>query len=431
MSELRSPHLTNNAIPSATQWNNAFRGLSREIQELFLRLLCGDDTPSAGGGGVLGGLACDNVSGQMQSTVTAGWGWYYDATLASPLSPFGAVPLHATETVNHASADPDDDRIDVISIASPTGTDTEESVLTWEAAPQNRDTQRGAQPVIMVTAGTPAGSPVAPSTPAGHLKLAEVLVPAGATNLDSATYTDFRVFAHGNRLRGDDGRFDFVSRLATGGLELMRFYILGAVASSSLDWDMGEDWLRWTRGKGAAGDSTGEVFAMGIPDGRTWWRSVPFLGGACYDSANVNLGFLMSDANALILKRATNGAALSYVYVGIPADARGLELVAAKLRYKTTQAFNATVGAAGRAFKLMLMAADGTATELASQDVTIASLLDACAAPVTLTLGDTPVLVEGDTLIARFMLELTASGTSDLGDLELHGLDLQFKEGRA
>jgi hypothetical protein len=52
--------------------------------------------------------------------------------------------------------------------------------------------------VLQVVAGTPAGSPVAPSTPANSISLATVAVAAGATALTTANITDTRVLVTTN-----------------------------------------------------------------------------------------------------------------------------------------------------------------------------------------------------------------------------------------
>ena len=52
--------------------------------------------------------------------------------------------------------------------------------------------------VLQVVAGTPAGSPVAPTTPANSISLATVAVAAGATALTTANITDTRVLVTTN-----------------------------------------------------------------------------------------------------------------------------------------------------------------------------------------------------------------------------------------
>jgi hypothetical protein len=52
--------------------------------------------------------------------------------------------------------------------------------------------------VLQVVAGTPAGSPVAPSTPANSISLATIAVAAGATALTTANITDTRVLVTTN-----------------------------------------------------------------------------------------------------------------------------------------------------------------------------------------------------------------------------------------
>ncbi len=197
MSEFGVPHYTDDVILTAAQLNAGQRRMSRELQTMLQHWLFGDAAPSAGAGGVMGGLVVDNVTGQMQLTVSPGSAFYYDAGVASPLSPFKLILHPSADIVNVSAADATHDSIDVVSIKAPTGTDTEETCLVYEAASDTYATQRWAQPVVTVTAGTPAASPSAPATPAGELKLAEVRVPAAASNLNAATITDFRSLSGG------------------------------------------------------------------------------------------------------------------------------------------------------------------------------------------------------------------------------------------
>lgn len=427
MTEIRTPHLTDDAIPSAAQWNAAFRGLSREIQDLFLRLLFGDDTPSTGDGGVVGGLVCSAVTGQMQTRVSAGWAFRYDGTLASPQSKLGVVPLHAEVIVDHDDGDGTNDRIDVISIVAPTGTDNEESVLMWEAAPQNLKTQRGAQASVVVTKGTPDAVPVAPTTPSGHVKLFEVVVEAGFTNLNGALYTDKRVRARGLYERdADDAMLKLRSRASTGFAALIQMLGHG-VAASSLEWDRSEDWLRLARGKGLSGDAV-YCYPMMSTSGRAWWRSISWLSSPTQsdNAAKIEVGWAYGSAGPLRLTRGDTSAWGQYVRLPVPVDARGLEVVAAKVRYKTTQAFDGTINT--REVKLWHRS-NGTLTDIGAVNLTLAST-HGSVQTATITLTGTPTLVEGDELFAVFALDLTASGTA-VGVVELHSLDIQFKEGRA
>lgn len=423
MTELRTPNLHDVAVFSAAQWNNALRGLTREIQDLFLRLLFGDDTPSAGDGGVVGGLVCSAVTGQLQTQVTAGWAFRYDGTIASPRSKFGIIPLHSAVIVDHDPNEDSDDRIDVISIVAPTGTDTTESVLMWESAPQNLATQRGAQASVVVTKGTPDASPVAPSTPAGHVKLFEVLVEGGWTlNLDSAVYTDKRVKSRGLSMRdADDGAFEFITRVSTGGMQLLKILGTGFATESSIDWDRTLDWPRFYRGKGGSGEQLGELYPMLIPSDRTWWRSVPWTGRDFIVGSYVGI----HGTAALTIARSGQDGVYQQA-VGIPADARGLQVIAAKARYQCTTAFDGTI--VTRYVKLYRVQADGTSTEIGTGNMTLAST-QGSVQTISLTMAETPVIAEGDTLHAIVGVQTSTSGS--VGEVKLYSIDVQFKEGRA
>jgi hypothetical protein len=428
MSEIRTPNLANNAIFNAAQWNNALRGTTREIQEMMLRLLNGDDTPSAGGGGVLGGFVCDNVTGQMQSTVTAGWGWYYDATLAEPMSPFGAVMLHESEIVNHTAADGSNPRIDVISIASPSDTDTEESTLTWEAAPENRDTQRGAQPTIVVTAGTPAGSPVAPSTPAGHLKLCEVTVPAGATNLNSATYTDKRTFARGNVLRPADGPHEFVEPTGTGQVTITEIVTPGA--RSGFLWKNTQDWPAFYRDIVGAGEQLGELYPMLIPEGRTWRRCHSLGAGGTHRYINGTVSdmtvAMSATAPVTELTRASSSLSAGVLRFPLAVDNRKLGITDFRLTVRLATAFTGTVTTL--AASLVKIGATGTQTVLGTAALNgLTPATWATLAAADFGLAET-VLGNGEALYVAINWDMTGGGA---GELWLSMAELVVREGRS
>ena len=293
MSEFGTTHLIDDVILTGAQFNAGLRRQSRELQWLIQRWMFGDTAPSAGGGGVVGGLVVDNVTGQMQLTVSAGEAFYYNAALASPLSPLGLILHPNSEIVNVAAADATNPRIDVVSIKSPTGTDTSEMCLVYEAASDTYATQRGAQPVVTVTAGTPAGSPSAPATPAGELKLAEVLVPAAVANLDTATVTDFRVLSRG-----------LVPRDGTGTVPLR----------AAREWTQRCGWAN--------------AFVSALPG--SWAATVPTTG------AEALLGYGLTLTNS--------GAASCDIGVVFPlnVDQRGQAVIGGKIHYSVGTSFDGT-----------------------------------------------------------------------------------------
>lgn len=428
MGELRSMHIGALAsIYDPDTINAALRAGPKELQDWLGWMFFGD---ADAGGGVLGFNA---AAAALNVTVERGGGLIYAASDPAPASwwswIYSGEAVVKAISAHHATLA----RVDLISLTWTQIPDTTVNVGMEGSVPADVETQRGCQVTLTVTAGTAHADPWAnkAATPANAEALWYVYVPATAGAL---VLVDVRRHLPGPGRRPGTAPLSSVTDVDT---DAEVFEVLARKADnadtawlSSLSWDAAQDWPYITRGKGAAGDEGASLYPL-MALGRSWWRTVPFLGGNFIDSVAANLLTLMNDTNALLVSRLAAAEAISTVYVGIPVEARGLELSAAKLRYKTTEAFDATVGASGRAFKLLHLAADGTVTELASQNVTIASIFDGCAAPVSLTLGSTPTFVEGDSLVARFILHLTASGTASLGALELHGVDLQFTEGRA
>lgn len=101
------------------------------------------------------------------------------------------VDVQQTGTADaHDGANP---RIDILSLAPLDVDDVSSSVKIKSGGainPQTLTTRRRRSFALVYTAGTPAGSPSAPATPAGHLPVAELAVPAAAGPLVA---TDTRV----------------------------------------------------------------------------------------------------------------------------------------------------------------------------------------------------------------------------------------------
>lgn len=93
----------------------------------------------------------------------------------------------ATVNVTIAASNPSNPRIDVIALK------VQDSFYSGAT---------DAWSIVAVT-GTPAGSPVAPATPANGVKIAQVAVGAGVTSITNANIGDFRPYyvAHGGILR--------------------------------------------------------------------------------------------------------------------------------------------------------------------------------------------------------------------------------------
>ena len=111
----------------------------------------------------------------MSVRVASGWA----AVIGTTTSDMGAYTLwnDATDTLTITTADPTNDRIDLICA----------TVRDAYYSGAYNDV------IFQVIAGTPAGSPVAPTLPDNSISLAEVLVGAAVTQINSGDITDTRV----------------------------------------------------------------------------------------------------------------------------------------------------------------------------------------------------------------------------------------------
>ena len=121
----------------------------------------------------------------MSVLIASGWAAIVGTTQAN----MGTYTIFndATVTATIAAADPTNPRIDRV-------------VATVEDAYY---TGSNNQVIFQVLTGTPAGSPVAPSTPANSISLATVQVSAGATTVVTGNITDTRTLVTTNLPIGD------------------------------------------------------------------------------------------------------------------------------------------------------------------------------------------------------------------------------------
>lgn len=131
--------------------------------------------------------------------VAAGLGFQYDATQLSPEPTqrpiYVASNTNKTVTAAHATLG----RIDIVSIKSArvvTNSETRRYKATTSSTPTtvSFDTRTDWSSDIVVTAGTASGSPVAPSTPAGYIKIATLTVTAATGLTGSGAVEDNRTF---------------------------------------------------------------------------------------------------------------------------------------------------------------------------------------------------------------------------------------------
>jgi hypothetical protein len=121
----------------------------------------------------------------MSVLVASGWAAIVGTTQAN----MGTYMAYndATDTLTITTADPTNPRIDRV-------------VVTVNDAYYTGATNNV---VLSVLAGTPAGSPTAPATPANSISLATIAVAAGALSIGSGNITDTRVLTTTNLPTGD------------------------------------------------------------------------------------------------------------------------------------------------------------------------------------------------------------------------------------
>lgn len=130
-------------------------------------------------------------------SVRAGLGVQLDSSQVSPETTRRLMFLDAASTKVLTAADPTNPRLDIVCVKAARTDQTSESrqvknFLTEVVAPETVVTQTDWLADVQVVAGTPAGSPVAPATPAGYIKIATISVPASTGPSSQSDITDNR-----------------------------------------------------------------------------------------------------------------------------------------------------------------------------------------------------------------------------------------------
>jgi len=130
-------------------------------------------------------------------SVRPGLGMQLDSSQVDPDSKQRLIALDASKNVALAAPDGSNDRIDIITVKSSRTTPTTDSrnvksSVDGQVLITTIDVQDDWSATLSKVTGTPSGSPVAPSTPAGELKIAEVLVTAVSGVANQAAITDTR-----------------------------------------------------------------------------------------------------------------------------------------------------------------------------------------------------------------------------------------------
>ena len=135
------------------------------------------------GTGFLGGgfLVTQSGGGGLGISVAAGLGCYYDSAVTDEFSPVWQPMAQGsayTATLDAWDANP---RIDIVCVKPGYTDDTTETVGVKSGgslSSTSLDRRRVVSRTYSIVKGTAAGSPVAPSTPSGYVKIAECAVPA-------------------------------------------------------------------------------------------------------------------------------------------------------------------------------------------------------------------------------------------------------------
>jgi hypothetical protein len=129
--------------------------------------------------------------------VSAGVGFQTDGTQTSPEPQKRLLYLGSNTSASFASPDGSQDRIDLVCVRAAivdeiTSSRKFKDAISDTITDQSLVVQRDWEAEILVVEGTPDASPSAPATPAGYIKIAEVLVSAVTGIANQAAITDTR-----------------------------------------------------------------------------------------------------------------------------------------------------------------------------------------------------------------------------------------------
>lgn len=190
--------------------------MNQSLQDDFLYRFFGQTAS-----GVIGSDLTVSYVSALSASVAVGVGFLFDGTQIGNTPKFRMIKASAPIGVTLAAADPTNNRIDRISLSptlAVTGT-ASRFIKAGGVGPIALQTVNKTQEMtyaLVVTTGTPSGSPAAPATPAGCLSLATVLVTAVTGMSGAGAVTDTRtVFSYGvsnvghNILTGTTGQTEF------------------------------------------------------------------------------------------------------------------------------------------------------------------------------------------------------------------------------
>jgi hypothetical protein len=299
----------------------------------------------------------------MRVDVTAGAGWLYDAAVPSPQHPLEVIMMREDD-VSAALNDGDGThpRIDVISVTPSSALLDTEPVLQIGGGTTNVPIRRGPDYAINVTEGTPAASPVAPSTPSGAMKLAEVLVPAGLTagggGTSAATITDYRNRA-GLEVKGPESPLNgwvqhFDDWTPAGVATLLQAFGVrdadGKVMAYGVD--RVNHWPAIFRAGVPTGDDSANLYPMTTSGDREHLLSTPFNAGDP-DTADASVtiqGFGAAQYGGVVITHLTGNAVTRRASAVFLTPARGASFDDYKLKYEVLTAAPSTLDARAVAY---------------------------------------------------------------------------------
>jgi hypothetical protein len=166
--------------------------------------------------GFFGGSCLVTYVDATHVSVAQGLGFQYDAAQVTPDAVRRPVYVSSNTSKTVTAAHATLGRIDIVSIKAARATAETESrryKATTAAAPtsQSFTTKTDWEADIVVTAGTASGSPVAPSTPAGYIKIATLVVTAAVGLSGSSAVTD-------NRTKLTQNKYNFALETFTAAL---------------------------------------------------------------------------------------------------------------------------------------------------------------------------------------------------------------------
>ncbi|MCC6620134.1 MAG: hypothetical protein IT385_02700 [Deltaproteobacteria bacterium] len=426
MSEIRNINVADTWIYPSSVINAAMRATARELQNA-LGWMFEHETDS--GGGVIGGFDVSEGAA-LRSDVERGLAVVYTAGNAAPLSKWSWVYSEETLEATH-DAHEANPRIDLLTLAFESATDTEETLGRVGEVAASVDTQRGAQLTLVITKGTADPSPSAPATPAGHLLLYQVRVPATSGAL---VYYDKREFAPGPRNRSGQP-LTFNQRANDGVFTLLE---LAARVEANGETAWVDYPLRWSKTLGlpfalSARNGAKNLYYQMAED-RAWSEMHALIGPVevLYTTGSAADVLVDTDevGDAIQIQRlSTTGTCAFSFRVPLRIQHRGLKITGCAVDYAYDEAFDGTLSIEVTLHQDRHDSVGGTRGKL---DIDAAGTGSRTLAAMVDTGGGAFVeytVDEDDRVWAEVAFSELGSPTSDAGRLRLFGIKLIFEDG--